>query len=62
MDCKGAQGVPAAGRAAYSEEDLVSKRRFAWTGSTSVGSYAVSATTSHYDWARTLIRRFARTH
>ena len=46
----------------YSEEDLFSKRRFAWTGSTSVGSYAVSATTSHYDWARTLIRRFARTH
>jgi hypothetical protein len=47
---------------AYSEEDLFSKRRFAWTASTSVGSYAVSATTSHYDWARTLIRRFARTH
>ena len=47
---------------AYSEEGLFTKRRFAWTGSTSVGSYAVSATTSHYDWARTLIHRFARTH
>jgi hypothetical protein len=44
----------------YSEGDLFAKRRFAWTGSTSVGSYAVSATTSHYDWARTLIRRFVR--
>jgi hypothetical protein len=46
----------------YSEDDLFTKRRFPWTGSTSVGSYAVSATTSHYDWARTLIRRFVRTH
>ncbi len=44
----------------YSEDDLFTKARFAWTGSTSVGSYAVSATTSHYDWARTLIRRFVR--
>ncbi len=46
--------------ASYSEDDLFTKRRFAWTGSTSVGSYAVSATTSHYDWARGLIRRFVR--
>ena len=29
---------------AYSEEDLFTKRRFAWTRSTSVGSYMVSAT------------------
>lgn len=44
----------------YSEDDLFTKRRFAWTGSTSVGSYVISATTSHYDWTRTLIRRFVR--
>ena len=41
-------------------EDLFEKRRYPWTGSTSVGSYAVSATTSHYDWARKLIRRWAK--
>lgn len=41
-------------------DDLFEKRRHRWTGSTSVGSYAVSATTSHYDWARTLIRRWAK--
>lgn len=35
----------------YSDEELFTKRRYRWTGSTSVGSYAVSATTSHYDWA-----------
>lgn len=32
----------------YSEDDLFTKRRFAWTGSTSVGSYVILATTSHY--------------
>lgn len=46
--------------AAYSDDDLFAKKRFAWTGSTSVGSYAVSATTSHYDWVRKQLRAFAR--
>jgi hypothetical protein len=45
----------------YSDEDLSTKRRFKWTGSTSVLSYAVSATSSHYDWARKLIRKFKKT-
>lgn len=36
----------------YAEDELFEKSRYRWTGSTSVGSYAVSATTSHYDWAR----------
>lgn len=44
----------------YDEEGLFEKARYRWTGSTSVGSYAVSATTSHYDWATKLIRRFGR--
>ncbi len=42
----------------YDNEDLFTKRRYKWTGSTSVGSYAVSATSSHYDWARQLIRKY----
>lgn len=45
----------------YSDDDLSTKRRFGWTGSTSVLSYAVSATSSHYDWARKLIRKYKKT-
>lgn len=41
-------------------DDLFEKGRYRWTGSTSVGSYAVSATSSHYEWARKLVRRFNR--
>jgi len=44
----------------YSDEDLFAKKRYRWTGSTSVGSYAVSATSSHYAWASGLIRRSLR--
>lgn len=46
--------------ARYPADDLFAKRRFAWTGSTSVGSYAVSATSSHYAWAVTHVRRFSK--
>lgn len=35
----------------FSNEELFTKKYFAWTGSTSLGSYCVSATSSHYDWA-----------
>ncbi len=42
----------------YEADALFEKKRFKWTGSTSVGSYVVSATSSHYDWARKLVRRF----
>lgn len=45
----------------YSDSDLSTKRRFKWTGSTSVLSYAVSATSSHYDWAHKLIRKLKKT-
>ena len=44
----------------YGDEDLFTKRRFSWTGSTSVGSYFVSASSSHYAWASKLIRRWAK--
>jgi hypothetical protein len=40
----------------YSDDDLFTKKRYAWTGTTSVGSYAVSATSSHYVWASGLVR------
>lgn len=40
-----------------SNEELFEKKRYTWTGSTSVGSYMVSATSSHYDWAYKLIKK-----
>ena len=47
--------------AGYTNDALFTKRRYRWTGSTSVGSYAVSATSSHYNWAFKLIRKFKET-
>lgn len=36
---------------AHTDEELFSKKRYPWTGTTSLGAYLVSATSSHYDWA-----------
>lgn len=36
---------------AYNNEELFTRQYFSWTGTTSLGSYCVSATSSHYDWA-----------
>ncbi len=35
----------------FSDEELFIKKYFAWTGTSSLGAYFVSATSSHYDWA-----------
>lgn len=35
----------------FSDKELFEKAHFSWTGTTSLGSYCVSATSSHYDWA-----------
>ena len=35
----------------FSNDELFSKKYFDWTGTTTLGSYCVSATSSHYDWA-----------
>lgn len=35
----------------FSDEELFTKKHFPWTGTTSLGSYCVSSTSSHYDWA-----------
>lgn len=41
----------------HSDEELFLKKRYAWTGTTSLGAYLVSATSSHYEWAIKLIRK-----
>ncbi len=35
----------------FSDEELFTKKYFLWTGTTSLGSYCISSTSSHYDWA-----------
>jgi len=40
-----------------SDEELFEKKRYKWTGSTSLSAYLISATSSHYDWAYKLIKR-----
>ena len=35
----------------FSDEELFTKKHYSWTGTTSLGSYCISATSSHYDWA-----------
>jgi hypothetical protein len=44
----------------HTDEELFTKKRYPWTGSTSLGAYLVSATASHYVWARDMIRKWLR--
>ncbi len=41
----------------HSNEELFEKKRYKWKGSTSMGSYLVSATSSNYDWAHKLMKK-----
>jgi len=41
----------------HTDEELFTKKKYHWTGSTSLGAYLISATSSHYDWAFKLIRK-----
>ncbi len=44
----------------FTNEELFTNKYFAWTGTTSIGSYCVSATSSHYDWAIKKIKKHKR--
>jgi hypothetical protein len=35
----------------FSNEELFAKKSLAWTGTSTLGAYCVSATASHYEWA-----------
>lgn len=41
----------------FSTEELFTKKYYDWTGTTTLGSYCISATSSHYDWAMKKIRK-----
>lgn len=44
-----------------SNEELFSKNHFVWAGGSTLGSYCVSATSSHYEWAIKKINKFKKT-
>lgn len=41
----------------HTNEELFEKKKYKWTGTTSLGAYLISATSSHYDWAMKLIKK-----
>lgn len=41
----------------HSDEELFTKKQYSWTGSTSLGQYLISNTSSHYDWGLKLVKR-----
>jgi hypothetical protein len=34
----------------YTNDEQLTKKKYAWTGTTSLGAYLISATSSHYEW------------
>lgn len=44
----------------HTDAELFTKKRYRWTGSTSLVAYLVSATSSHYDWALKIMRKGLR--
>ena len=41
----------------FSNDELFTKKHFPWTGTSHLGSYCVSTTSSHYDWAMKKIKK-----
>ncbi len=46
----------------FSDNELFTKKHFSWTGTTSLGSYCISATASHYDWAVKKLKMHDKTY
>lgn len=41
----------------HSDAELFTKKKYHWTGSTSLAAYLISATSSHYEWGLNLIKK-----
>ncbi len=41
----------------HSNDELFTKKYYKWTGTTSLGAYFISSTSSHYDWALKVIKK-----
>lgn len=46
--------------ATHTDEELFTKKHYDWTGTTSLGSYCVSSTSSHYDRAIKKIKQYQK--
>ncbi len=44
----------------HTNNELFEKRKYKWTGTTSLGSYLTSASSSHYDWAMKKLRKYKK--
>ncbi|QIQ21356.1 ClbS/DfsB family four-helix bundle protein [Zophobihabitans entericus] len=45
----------------HSNDELFTKKYYPWTGTTSLGAYLISSTSSHYDWAIKKIKKYVKT-
>ena len=41
----------------HNDDELFTKKKYRWTGSTSLGAYLISASSSHYAWALKLVAK-----
>ena len=44
----------------HTNDELFTKKLYPWTKTTSLGSYFISSTSSHYDWALKKIQKFTK--
>lgn len=44
----------------HTDEQLFTKKYYAWTGITSLGAYFISSTSSHYEWALKKVKRYKK--
>lgn len=45
----------------FSDDELFVKKYFSWTGTSNLGTYCISTTSSHYDWAMKKIKQHIKT-
>jgi hypothetical protein len=46
----------------FTEGELFAKKHFSWTGASTLGSYCISATSTHYAWAMKKIKNHIKTY
>lgn len=44
----------------HTNDELFENRKYKWTGTTSLASYLISNTSSHYDWAITKLKKYEK--
>lgn len=44
----------------HTNDELFEKKKYKWTGTTSLASYLISDTSSHYDWAMKKLRKYKK--